>query len=233
MPNRTNRFLASLPAADLQLLAPHLTNYKLAQNDVLFEEDDRIERLYFPTVGVVSVVVPMADGKLVEAGMIGRDGVVGSSAALDGPRALNRALVQIDGEASVIEIGPMRAAIKASDTLRTRLYQHDQLLLVQAQQSAACNALHQIEERFCRWILRTRDLLESDTINLTQEFLSQMLGVRRTSVTLAARHLQALQLIKYRRGQIKITDSEGLHETACECYAAVAAQTKRMFAAWN
>ena len=122
----------------------------------------------------------------------------------------------------------MRAAVAASKSLRMKLYEHDQILLVQAQQSAACNAKHQIEERLCRWLLRTRDLVQSDNIELTQEFLAQMLGVRRTSVTLAARHLQGANLIKYRRGHIQILDLEGLQDTSCECYEAVKSQVVRL-----
>ncbi|MFL5124033.1 MAG: Crp/Fnr family transcriptional regulator, partial [Microvirga sp.] len=102
-----------------------------------------------------------------------------------------------------------------------------------AQQSAACNALHQVEERLCRWILRTRDLSEGDVMPLTQEFLSQMLGVRRTSVTLAARHLQAIGLIKYRRGRVEIADRDGLKDASCECYEALKTQQQRLFGAWN
>jgi CRP-like cAMP-binding protein len=138
--------------------------------------------------------------------------------------------VQVAGTASVIELPLMRAAVATSKSLRMTLYQHDQLMLVQAQQSTACNAKHEVEARLCRWLLKTRDLMASDTINLTQEFLAQMLGVRRTSVTLAARNLQAAQLIKYRRGHIQILDLDGLEEASCECYAAVKNQTARLLA---
>jgi CRP-like cAMP-binding protein len=224
----SNHFLQSLSRGDFELLRPHLRDVKLIHSDVLFEAGGVIERIYFPHSGVVSLVVALAGGDVIEAGMIGRDGVVGTSAALDGAVSLNRAIVQIAGAASVIETSHMRAAVATSKALRVKLYQHDQMLLAQAQQSAACNAKHQIEERLCRWLLRTRDLVGSDSIELTQEFLAQMLGVRRTSVTLAASHLQAVNLIKYRRGHIQILDLDGLEDAACECYEAVKTQVTRL-----
>jgi CRP-like cAMP-binding protein len=183
-----------------------------------------IDQVYFPNGGVVSLVVALSDGQTIEAGMIGQDGVVGTPAALDGAKSVNRAIVQVPGEAFAINVAHIQAAVGASCSLRVKLYQHDQLLLAQAQQSAACNALHLTEERLCRWILRTQDLVQGNKLNLTQEFLAQMLGVRRTSVTQAARHLQAIGLIKYRRGHIEIVDREGLQEAACECYEAIRTQ---------
>jgi CRP-like cAMP-binding protein len=223
-----NGFLQSLSPGDFELLRPHLHAVKLPHAQILFDQGDFIKHVYFPIGGVVSLVVALGDGQQIEAGMIGKDGVVGTPAALDGAKSLNRAIVQVADEAFRIDIPPIKAAVAASRSMRVKLYQHDQLILAQAQQSAACNAVHQIEERLCRWILRTRDLVQSDKLNLTQEFLAQMLGVRRTSVTLAARHLQALGLIKYRRGHIAILDQEGLEEAACECYEAVKTQQGRM-----
>lgn len=224
----SNHFLQSLSRGDIELLRPHLRDVKLTHSAVLFDAGGEIDRLYFPHTGVISLVVPLAGGDMIEAGMIGRDGVAGTSAALDGAVSLNRAVVQIAGMGSAIDIQPMRAAVAASKPLRVKLYQHDQMLLAQAQQSAACNAKHQIEERLSRWLLRTRDLVGSDSIELTQEFLAQMLGVRRTSVTLAASHLQAVNLIKYRRGHIQIMDLDGLEDTSCECYEAVKTQVARL-----
>jgi CRP-like cAMP-binding protein len=219
-----NGFLRSLSRGDYELLRPHLRDVKLVQSKVLFHAQDSIERVYFPHAGVISLVVPLANGDRIEAGMIGCDGVAGTPAALHETIALNTAIVQIEGSASYIESEAIRAAVATSRSLRIGLYQQDQMLLAQAQQSAACNATHQIEERLCRWLLRTRDLVGSDCINLTQEFLADMLGVRRTSVTLAARHLQALNLIKYRRGHIQILNASALEQASCECYEAVRTQ---------
>jgi CRP-like cAMP-binding protein len=223
-----NHFLQSISPGDFELLRPHLQAVKLPHGQILFNQGDIIKHVYFPIGGVVSLVVPLADGQQIEAGMIGKDGVVGTSAALDGAKSLNRAIVQVPDEALMIDLASVKAAVGASRSLRVKFYQHDQMILAQAQQSAACNAVHEIEARLCRWILRTRDLVESDKLNLTQEFLAQMLGVRRTSVTLAARHLQAVGFIKYRRGQIEILDHDGLQEAACECYEAVRTQQASM-----
>jgi CRP-like cAMP-binding protein len=223
-----NGFLQSLTHGDFELFRPHLRDVKLEHSKVLFDVGGKIPSLYFPHSGVISLVVVLSDGDLIEAGGIGRDGVAGTAAALDDAVALNRAIVQVEGAASVVHMPHAQAAVTASRALRKKLYQHDQILLAQAQQSAACNAKHDVEERLCRWLLRTRDLVGADSLPLTQEYIAQMLGVRRTSVTLAARNLQTAGLIKYRRGLITIVDVEGLQEAACECHEAVKAQAARM-----
>ena len=229
MTNRPpNGFLQSLTIGDFELLRPHLRTVRLEHSKVLFDVGGKIPHVFFPHGGVVSLVVVLFDGDLIEAAMIGRDGVVGTAAALDDAVGLHRAIVQIEGAASVVDMPHAQAAVAASRTLRKKLYQHDQVLLAQAQQSAACNAKHHVEERLCRWLLTTRDHVGADSLPLTQEYIAQMLGVRRTSVTLAARNLQAVNLIKYRRGVINILDVEGLQEAACECHEAVKAQAARM-----
>jgi CRP-like cAMP-binding protein len=228
-----NQLLQSLGSGDFELLRPHLRDVKLEHAKVLFDLGGPIEHVYFPYSGAVSYVVPLANGLMIEAGIIGKDGVVGTPAALNGAKSLSRAIVQVPGEAVAIRTQDAKAAVAASDSLRAKLYQYDQLLLAQAQQSAACNAMHKIEERLCRWILRSRDVVQSDTLQLTQEFIAEMLGVRRTSVTLAASHLQKIGLIKYRRGKIRIVDVEGLKESACECYEAVNRQQALMIQEWG
>jgi CRP-like cAMP-binding protein len=216
-----NKFLESLSREDFELLGPNLRDVRLEHFKMLFDQGDLIQHLYFPYSGVISFVVPMGDGAVVEAGMIGRDGLVGAPAALDGAKSLNRAIVQAAGDAFQISLADAKAAVNASATLRERIYRHDQLLMAQAQQSAACNAMHDVPERLARWLLRSRDVLGSDQMKLTQDFLSQMLGVRRTSVTIAARQLQSSGMIKYRRGRVEIVDVDGLQEASCECYQAV------------
>jgi CRP-like cAMP-binding protein len=223
-----NDFLGSLNRGDFELLHPHLREINLEHSAVLFEPGEAIRGLYFPTAGIISLVVMMQGGEAIEAGMVGHDSVVGVPAALDGSLALQRAIVQMPGEGLAIDVPRIREAVATSRSLRIKLYEHDQTVLAQAQQSAACNALHTVEERLCRWLLRTRDLVRSNDLPLTQEFLSQMLGVRRTSVTLAAQHLQTVGLITYRRGHITIRDIEGLEEACCECHQAVKQQTQRL-----
>ena len=171
-----NQFLQSLSKGDFALLAPHLRDVKLAHAQVLFDQGGVIQHLYFPYSGVISFVVPLSDGVFVEAGMIGRDGVVGTPAALDGAKSLNQAVVQVPSEAFIIDTPHAKAAVTASRTLREKFYQNDQLLLVQAQQSAACNAAHAVEERLCRWILRTRDVAGDDNLELTQSSFPRCSG---------------------------------------------------------
>ena len=223
-----NGFLQSLSDGDFELLRPHLRTVPLPRSKTLFDVGGRIEGLYFPHSGVICLVVVLADGEMVEAAIVGHDSVAGTPAALDDAVAINRAIVQAEGTASLIDMPHAQAAVAASRTLRKRLYMYDQILMAQAQQSAACNAKHEIEARLCRWLLRMRDITQSDTLDLTQEFIALMLGVRRTSVTLAARHLQALKIIKYRRGQIQIVDPDGLEEASCECHEALKAQIARL-----
>jgi CRP-like cAMP-binding protein len=223
-----NRLLASLPPADFELLRPHLKPFDLIHEDLLFDAGDAIEWVYFPHSGVISLVVDLADGQRIEAAMVGRDSVVGASAALDGRIALNTGIVQVAGAASILEVAALQNAAAQSAGFRTMLIRHEQILLAQAQQSAACNVTHSIEARLSRWLLWRRELSGSDTLGLTQEFLAQMLGVRRTSVSLVANTLQTAGLIRYRRGRIEITDLEGLRAASCECYDRVKTHYRRL-----
>ena len=216
-----NRLLASLAPADFALLEPHLKTIEMVHEAVLFETGDEVNRVYFPHSGIVSLVVALAGGETIEAAMIGRDSIVGGSSALDGRVSLNKGIVQLPGETSVLDVQWLRKAAEASIAFRTTLIRHEQVLFAQAQQSAACNASHSVEARMARWLLRSRDLSGDDNLPLTQEFLGQMLGVRRTSVSLVAGALQQAGLISYRRGHIQIENLEGLREAACECYGTV------------
>ena len=208
--NSPNHFLASLSSRDSDLLRPHLKAQQLRQGTVIYGAEETIEHVYFPHTGVVSFVVGLTSGQFVEAGMLGRNSVVGSAAPLDGAIALNRAVVQVESMGVITETALLKRLVKESETLRLALVRNDQSASAQTQQVAACNALHELEERLSRWLLQARDLLRSDTLPLTQEFLSQMLGVQRSSVTLVARKLQEAGLINYRRGRIHVLDIEGL-----------------------
>jgi CRP-like cAMP-binding protein len=223
-----NRLLASLAAADREQLLPHLRSVDLPQEMILFEAGAAISRVFFPHAGVVSLVVELGSGEMIEAAMIGREGVVGSLSALDSNISISRAIVQIAGAASVIEVEHVRHLAERSSAFRTTLIRHEQILLAQSQQSAACNAIHTIEARLSRWLLRCRDLTESEDLPLTQEFIAQMLGVRRTSVSIVANTLQQAGLIKYKRGHIRVLDLEALRESACECYWTVKSLSERL-----
>jgi CRP-like cAMP-binding protein len=224
----SNHFLASLDAADLALLRPHLRTVELPQETVLFESGDAIETVYFLHTGIASVVVDLSSGETIEAGMIGSDGVVGGASALHGGVSLNRTVIQIAGAGSALNAKRFSDAVEQSRDLRAKLNRHEQFLFAQAQQSAACNVSHSLEARLARWLLRCRDLLHSEDLALTQEFLADMLGVTRTSVTLVANTLQQAGLIRYRRGHIRIVNLDGLKECACECYETLRAHSGRL-----
>jgi CRP-like cAMP-binding protein len=216
-----NLILASLGTAELNALAPYLKSFDLPQQKVLFDAGDEIDAIYFPRSGIVSLVVSLASGEMVETAMIGTDGAVGAAAAISSKTALTRAVVQLAGSASVLAVDRFCALADRNVAFHDTLMHHEQFLLAQAQQSAACNATHTVEARLARWLLRCRDLAGRDDLDLTQEYLAQMLAVRRTSVSIVAHTLQQAGLIKYRRGHIHLLNIDGLRESACECYETV------------
>jgi CRP-like cAMP-binding protein len=228
---QSNAILSSLSAGDAAALRPHLKVTHLQQKTVLHNTGDTINKIYFPTTAVVSLVVALESGEMTEAAMVGKDGAVGIASALDGKLAINRAIVQLGGDAIVCDQAAFRSAALQSESLITTVMRHEQTLFAQAQQSTACMAYHEVDARLCRWMLRARDLLGSDQLPFTQDFLAEMLGVQRTSVNTVARTLQEAGLIKYRRGQIEIIDVEGLLEGACECYEVVKEQYSQLLGA--
>jgi CRP-like cAMP-binding protein len=220
----SNKLLAALPRTDFELLAPHLTTLQLAQGTVLYEAGNEVDEVYFPLSGMVSLVVVMRDGKAIETATVGREGVVGAMSGLGLHTSWVRAIVQLPTFASRISSPQLRKIVALSKPVRDLGVRYNEVLLEQARITAACNALHHIEARFCRWLLQTRDRAESDTLNLTQEFLSEMLGVRRTSVTEVASKIQADGAISYARGVIRILDLEALKGMSCECYETLRVQ---------
>jgi CRP-like cAMP-binding protein len=220
----SNRLLSALPHDDFQLLFPNLTTSQFAQGMVLHESGTEVDQVYFPLSGMVSLVVVMRDGKAIETATVGREGVVGAMSGLGLHTSWVRAIAQLPTFASRISSKQLRKAATSSKPISDLCIRYNEVLLGQARITAACNALHQVEARFCRWLLQTRDRAESDTITLTQEFLSEMLGVRRTSVTEVASKIQADGAISYSRGAIKIIDREALKAMSCECYETVREQ---------
>ena len=228
---KPNRFLAALPPHDFSLLAPHLRTIALERGVMLHDVGEEIEHVYFPHTGMVSLVAVMQSGATVETATIGRGGVIGASAGLGARWTFGRAVVQLPGAAAWLSATQFRAAANESQAVRDLVVRYNDLLLAQVQQSVACNALHALEARLCRWLLQTHDCVEGDAIPLTQEFLGQMLGVRRTTVTIAARLLQSAGLIRYRRGLIHILDRPALEDISCECYAVVRHNLDKVFPA--
>jgi CRP-like cAMP-binding protein len=218
----SNRLLASLQPSDRSLLDPHLEAVTLYQGEVLFEPGDDVTRTYFPCASTMaSLVVMMQSGRAAEAATIGREGALGGIVSSGYKPAFTRAEVQIPGPALRIETSRLEEAKERSATLRDLFSRYADALLAQIVQSVACNALHPLEARCCRWLLTTQDRVNSAEIPLTQEALAEMLGVQRTTVTSVARALRARGLIRYARGQITVVDRARLEEAACECHAAV------------
>jgi CRP-like cAMP-binding protein len=220
--------LASLSAGDAAALASHLKPVHLPQKTVLYEAGDTIKSVFFPVNVVISLVITLESGEMTEAAMIGKDGAVGIASALDGRIAMSRAIVQLGGDAIICDPAAFKSAAMQSEQLISLVMRHEQTMFGQAQQSTACMANHDVEARLCRWMLRARDLSGSDDLPFTQEFLAEMLGVRRTSVTTVAHTLQSANLIKYTRGKIRILDVEGLRDAACKCYQTVRDQYRQL-----
>ena len=223
-----NSLLASLSTSDAAALRPHLQEIALPQGTVLFEVGAPVTKVYFPHSGVVSLVVELSSGEMIEAAMVGRESLVGGLSALDGELSPYKVIVQIAGRASVLDARRLRRHADTSISLRNALARHEELILMQALQAAACNATHSIGARLARWLLRCRDVQGSNDLPLTQEFLAQMLGVRRPGVSESALMLQNAKLIQYSRGHITIVDLKGLRSMACECYKTVKGNAERL-----
>ena len=228
MAKSPNRLLASLSADAFSAISPHLKIVELKFGDVVAEAGSAIRQVYFPYSGVISLVVELEVGMMIETAMVGRDGVMNAASALDGRVSLNKGIVQVAGSAGTLEVNRLRRLANELEPFRSALIRHEQVLFAQSQQSAACNASHSIEARMCRWLLYMRDLAGSDDLSLTQEFLAQMLGVRRPSVSLVANTLQKKGWIEYRRGRMRLLDLKGLQKGACECYGTVKAHYERL-----
>ncbi len=228
--HRRNRLLGVLPPDDLATLAAHLKEVHFEQGAVLHEADDTIEQVYFPNSGMVSLLAVMRNGAGIETATIGREGAVNVMAGLGSHRSACRAVMQVAGDVSQITAARFRTIVENSAAIRNLVVECADIQMALVQQTAGCNALHPVEERLCRWLLQTRDRCDSDLVPLTQEFLSEMLGVQRTSVTATARALQTAGLIKYQRGRILIVDREGLEKKSCECYKTARLRSEGVFA---
>jgi CRP-like cAMP-binding protein len=214
-----NHILAALPISEIDLLRPHLSHSTLVSGQVLHEANNPITDVFFPENGVVSLAADTHDDGRVEVGLLGREGFVGSSVMLNAePWSVHRAFTQVPGDAYRMSAAALRSAVEQSASLRHRCLRHVEMLMVQTSQVAACNARHNLPERLARWLLMVRDRIESDDLPMTQEFLSVMLGVRRSGVSVAASTLQAGGLIRVGRGHVTILDHDGLASSACDCY---------------
>jgi CRP-like cAMP-binding protein len=223
-----NQLLQSLSAAELETLRPHLELTDMVRETVVIEAGARQTHVYLPHSGVISMTVSLSDGHSVEVAIIGRESIFGAAAALGSEISLSDAVVLLPGTASILNVAHLRAVADRNAAFRTTLIRHEQALLMQAQQSAPCNAAHSVEARLSRWLLRLRDLYDGESLPLTQEFLARMIGVQRNAVSIVAHALQQAGTIRYSRGHIHIADVEALRDTSCECYQMVKSQCDRL-----
>jgi CRP-like cAMP-binding protein len=223
-PKEKNRILAALPQTEYSKLEPHLKLVELPLKDLLYEADHRIEHVYFPRSGVISAVKEFYNGDIIEVATIGNEGLAGNSVALGVPTSANKVLVQVPGEAMRITSSGLIEAFKSCPQLHRLVLRYSQALFQQVAQTAACNRAHTVDERCARWLLMTHDRVSEASFTLTQEFLAQMLGVHRPTVSIAAGMLQKAGMITYLRGQVTILDRQALEEASCECYQLIVKQ---------
>jgi CRP-like cAMP-binding protein len=222
-----NEILLALPPKEREAIFPQLTFVELRTHDVLHEPGEPIKFGYFMNAGMTSILTVLAEGKSVEVGLTGKDGFVGLPLIVGFSSGPTQAVVQIAGGAFRISARAIAQAVRQNPVLTNRLQRYVQMLGMQGTQVAACNRLHEVDERLARWLLMCQDRINSNFVPLTQEFLAHMLGTRRASVTVAAGMLQKAGLIIYSRGHVKIVDRTRLEGATCECYAIMQQQDER------
>jgi CRP-like cAMP-binding protein len=228
---QANRLLAALPDWVYERLVPSLEPISLTLKQILYQPNGAIPYVYFPLTMVTSLVILMQDGQTVEVATVGNEGMVGLPAFLGAESFSGQAFTQVPGDAVRMQTAVFRDTASPGSPLHDVLHRYTQALLTQVAQSAACNRLHSIDQRCARWLLMTEDRARADRFPLTQEFLAQMLGVRRAGVSEAASRLQKAELIQYSRGVITVLDRAGLEAAACECYAIIKQEYDRLLTA--
>ena len=216
-----NLLLGALSTDDFALLKPHLAEVQLVQKTILQEADAPIRHAYFPVAGMISLVATFDTGETIEIAAVGREGAIGTKIGFHPQLSFARAVVQLPGVAFKIAVEKFQEAALRSLAITHVSTCANEVMAANLQQSAACNALHSVETRLARWLLHARDRFESDTLPLSHEFLAQMLGTRRTTVSLTAHTLQAAGMISYRRAKVRIKDRAALEAVSCDCYRAV------------
>jgi CRP-like cAMP-binding protein len=214
---RTNSLFKRLRPETLRAIASDLRNAPLTQEQILAKPFERVRAVYFPLTALVTFAIDLSRGETAETIMVGRDGVIGADEAIQEVLAFSRATVIVPGTALSISADRLRELHSKYNDLQHVLAEHRSFFVAQCQQMAACNSVHHIDARFCRWLLQARDLL-GDTFHMTQEKVAQVLGVQRASISLAAQSLQREGLVQHKRGTIVITDASGLQARSCECY---------------
>ncbi len=225
---KKNGLLAALPDEELQRLVPYLHAVELPLGCALYEAGAAEAHAYFPTSGIVSLLYVMQNGDSAEIAVVGNEGVVGVSLLLGGNTTTSRAVVQSAGRGYRIQAVQLVEAFKLGGPVMNVLLRYTQALITQMSQTAVCNRHHSLDKQLCRWLLLSLDRLPGNELTMTQELISNMLGVRREGVTEAALKIQAAGLITYSRGRIKVLDRAGLERRSCECYASVKAEYDRL-----
>jgi len=223
-----NRLLAALPQQEDERLLPKFEAVSLSIKQVLYEANEPIEYAYFPNSGASSMLNLMEDGQTIEAATIGKEGMVGVPLLLGTTQIPLQVIVQVPGDGLRMKAEVFKASVNSSDTLHRLLLRYTHALMVQTSQSVACKSHHSVQQRCCRWLLMTHDRVETNQFPITQQLLSQMMGVRRSSVTDVANFLKKAGLIRYHRGQITIQDRLRLESVACECYRKVKVEFDRL-----
>ena len=224
-----NLLLARLPRDVYARIEPHLKPVSLAHGEVLHRPGEEIRDLYFPTTCMISITIMMGEGRIVEAGAIGRREVVGINAFMGGRETTHTEfIVQIAGDALRIVAAPMKEEFDRNTEMRDVMLKYTQAMIAQISQNVGCNRIHGIDERCARWLLEVRERVEMDEFPLTHEFIAEMLGVRRAGVTESALRLKERGLIDYTRGHIQIIDVQGLEAASCECYVVLKAEYDRL-----
>jgi CRP-like cAMP-binding protein len=224
-----NRLLAALPPTEYRALLPDLKLVSLEKGDVLYDAGDQIQTVYFPTMGVVSIVAQLKKEQTVEVGIVGREGMVGLATFLGGETSHLKTFVQVRGQALSMNVNAFKSRLRHSAVFSDLLRRFTNFYIMQISYSAACNTQHAIGKRCARWLLSVRDRMGSDSFELTQQYLAQMLGVRRATVAEVAGALQKKGLIDYHYGKIEILNLAGLRAAACTCHAATHAEFNRLF----
>ena len=221
-----NEILRELPRSEFGMVFPKLELVRLQPRQVLHEAGDTLRSAYFCNTGLISILSVLSDGKTVEVGLVGKEGLVGTPLIAGFRTSATRSVVQLEGTALRVDADALAVLLRECPRLERKLQQFSQVLGMQATQIAACNRLHEVEERLARWLAMSADRVGTTSLALTQEVLGQMLGARRSSVTVAAGILQKAGLISYTRGDVKIVQRAKLEQAACECYGIMQRQVK-------
>jgi CRP-like cAMP-binding protein len=223
-----NYLLTALPVDEFSRVKSNLEPVSFKLGEVIYESGDNMNYVYFPTTAIVSMLYIMENGATAEIGVIGNDGIVGNALFMGGDATTSRAIIQSEGEAYRMKAEDLKAEFALGGVFQQVMLRFTQALMTQISQTAVCNRLHSVEQQLCRWLLLSHDRLESDKLVMTHDLISNMLGVRREGVTLAAQKLAKRKLIKNVRGTINVIDRQGLEEAVCECYKVVNNEYNRL-----